>query len=358
MDNNQLNLIKKLLPGLLPIFIFILVDELWSTEAGLVVALLFGIVQLGWVFIRERRLERFVLFDTALLLALGGISIALKDEIFFKLKPAFINLILCIILGLSAFSSKNLLLVYTQRYMGDMQMPEGAQKAMQKTLKMFFWVMLIYTLLIVYSAFYMSKEAWAFISGALLYIVFGVFFAWQYWSAKLKNKPARNEEWLPLVDEKGNITGRATRKKVHQGPGMLHPVVHLHVVNSKGQIYLQKRPLHKDTQPGKWDTAVGGHVDPGETIEQALLRETSEELNITGIRPVVLAQYKWETAVESELVFSFWTLYNAIPQFNKKELDDGRFWNVEEIRKNLGTGIFTANFENEFPVLLKIIMKK
>jgi len=357
MATNQLNLFKKLLPGLLPIFVFILVDEFWSTEAGLVVAVVFGVGQLGYVFIREKRFDRFVFFDTALLLALGGISIALNDEIFFKLKPALINLIFCAVLGFSAFSSKNLLMIYTQRYMGDMQMPPGAEKAMQKTMKLLFWMMLVYTLLIVYSAFYMSKEAWAFISGGLLYVLFGLFFAWQFISAKLKAKATSlnrsNEEWVPLVDEQGKILGRATRKEVHSGPGKLHPVVHLHIINSKGEIYLQKRSMLKDTFPGKWDTSVGGHVDLGETIEQALLRETAEELNITGIRPVPLVQYKWETAFESELVFSFTALYNATPVINKTELDNGKFWTINEIRKNLGSGIFTPNFENEFPVLVK-----
>jgi isopentenyldiphosphate isomerase/intracellular septation protein A len=358
MDTNQLNLFKKLLPGLLPIFIFILVDEFWSTEAGLVVAVVFGIGQLAYVFIRERRFDRFVLFDTLLLVALGGISIALKDEIFFKLKPALINLIFCAILGFSAFSTKNLLMIYSQRYMGDIKMPAGAEKAMQKTIKMLFWLMLAYTMLIVYSAFYMSKEAWAFISGAFLYILFGLFFAWQFLSSRRKQKsPESLTEWVPLVDEKGLIIGKATRKEVHRGPGKLHPVIHLHLINSKREIYLQKRSGSKDTFPGKWDTSVGGHVDLGETIEQALLRETAEELNITGIHPSPLTQYKWETSTESELVFSFIAVYNAIPVFNKLEIEDGRFWSIQEIRNNLGTGIFTPNFENEFPDLLKTLVK-
>ena len=65
--------------------------------------------------------------------------------------------------------------------------------------------------------------------------------------------------------------------------------------------------------------------------------------------------YKWETNTESELVFSFTAIYNAMPVINKSELDDGRFWPVNEIRKNLGTGIFTPNFENEFPALVKML---
>ena len=60
-----------------------------------------------------------------------------------------------------------------------------------------------------------------------------------------------SEEMFPLVDEEGNITGAATRGECHNGSKLLHPVVHLHVFNSQGELYLQKRPDWKDIQPGK-----------------------------------------------------------------------------------------------------------
>ena len=104
-------------------------------------------------------------------------------------------------------------------------------------------------------------------------------------------KQDRQDELLPLVDENGNITGAATRGECHNGSMMMHPVVHLHVFNSKGELYLQKRPEWKDIQPGKWDTAVGGHIDLGEHVEQALFREAGEELGIEGFTPEALPQY-------------------------------------------------------------------
>jgi len=90
MKQQRTELLKKMLPGFIPLFVFILIDEIWGTRAGLVAALVIGVAELGWIGYREKRFERFVLFDTLLLLVLGGISIVLDNDIFFKLKPGLI----------------------------------------------------------------------------------------------------------------------------------------------------------------------------------------------------------------------------------------------------------------------------
>lgn len=153
-------------------------------------------------------------------------------------------------------------------------------------------------------------------------------------------------EMFPVVDEEGNITGAATRGECHGGSMLLHPVVHLHVFNSKGELYLQRRPEWKDIQPGKWDTAVGGHIDLGESVEQALTREVREELGIADFTPERLTHYVFQSARERELVFVHRTTYDG-PVCPSSELDGGRFWSPDEIRANLGKGIFTPNFESE-----------
>ncbi|MCZ8371994.1 NUDIX domain-containing protein [Phocaeicola acetigenes] len=159
-----------------------------------------------------------------------------------------------------------------------------------------------------------------------------------------------NEEMFPIVDEEGNITGAATRGECHNGSKLLHPVVHLHVFNEKGELYLQKRPEWKDIQPGKWDTAVGGHIDLGESVDIALKREAQEELGISEFTPERLIHYVFESDREKELVFCFKTTYNETIS-PSEELDGGKFWSIEEIKANLGNNIFTPNFENEFKKL-------
>lgn len=156
------------------------------------------------------------------------------------------------------------------------------------------------------------------------------------------------QELFPIVDEEGTVIGKATRGECHNGSRLLHPVVHLHVFNSHGDVYLQKRPAWKDIQPGKWDTAVGGHIDYGESLEVALQREVCEELNINDFIPLYISKYVFESQRERELVYVHRTTYDGEIKPSKDELDGGRFWTIEEIRDAIGKNVFTPNFESEF----------
>lgn len=155
-------------------------------------------------------------------------------------------------------------------------------------------------------------------------------------------------EYFPLVTEDGEVIGKATRKECHSGTFWLHPVVHLHVFNSRGELYLQKRSETKDIQPGKWDTSVGGHIDFGEETEIALRREVREELSITEFEPEFITRYKFTSRQESELVNVFRTTYDGAISPDPGEISEGRFWTIDEIKSALGKDVFTPNFEQEF----------
>jgi isopentenyldiphosphate isomerase len=163
----------------------------------------------------------------------------------------------------------------------------------------------------------------------------------------MKQKKDNSQELFPIVDEEGRVVGKATRGECHSGTHLLHPVVHLHVFNSQGDIYLQRRPEWKDIQPGKWDTPVGGHIDYGENPEDALRREVREELGITDFVPIAMGKYVFESLRERELVYVHRTIYDGPIQPSQDELDGGRFWTLQEIRDAIGQGILTPNFESE-----------
>lgn len=178
-------------------------------------------------------------------------------------------------------------------------------------------------------------------------------------------------EILPLVDALGNVIGSAPRGECHGNPSLLHPVVHCHVFDNEYRLLLQLRSHNKDIQPGKWDTAVGGHVGVGESIPLALSREISEEIGLVFapdtvpdphdevkqelskllivVSPVFLFRYVYRNNHESELVHVY-ACRNVGPfTAQDGEVDDLRFWNKPDLSVLIAQGLTTPNFRDEYP---------
>lgn len=168
--------------------------------------------------------------------------------------------------------------------------------------------------------------------------------------APLMGPGAQASEIVPVVDPNGVVIARASREFCHSAaaPAPLHPVVHLQIVDRYSRFFLQHRSLAKETFPGRWDTAVGGHVTYGELYQEALIREAGEELGFYDFNPQYLDNYIYESDSDREMI----GLYVAVGSFDlhpdNYEVSEGRYWSQEEIDANLGKDIFTPEFENEY----------
>src|SRR4051812_18325754 len=87
------------------------------------------------------------------------------------------------------------------------------------------------------------------------------------------------EEIFDVVNDRDEVIGSERRSEVHR-LGLQHRAVHVLIFNRRGQIFLQKRSLKKDRQPGVWDSSASGHVDRGEDYDACALREVHEELGL------------------------------------------------------------------------------
>jgi len=90
-----------------------------------------------------------------------------------------------------------------------------------------------------------------------------------------------SEEIFDVVNERDEVIGRAPRHEVHR-IGLRHRAVHVFVFNARGDVFLQKRSMSKDSSPGLWDSSASGHLDSGEDYDACALRELREEIGLVG----------------------------------------------------------------------------
>lgn len=159
-------------------------------------------------------------------------------------------------------------------------------------------------------------------------------------------------EYFDIVNDNGNVVGQALRSECHGNPSLIHRTVHVVVFHPDGRMLLQKRNQDKDIQPGKWDTAVGGHIDSGEDHETAVIRELAEELgvaaNFADLKYLMDTEIRNE--VESENVRVFSLVHPGPFNFQQEEISEVKFWRICELRQAIEEtpDIFTPNLIKEF----------
>lgn len=166
-------------------------------------------------------------------------------------------------------------------------------------------------------------------------------------------------EMFQLVDTTGRPIGSAERTACHGNPDLIHAVVHLHVLDRRNRLCLQRRALAKDTNPGRWDLSVGGHVAAGEPVADALAREAREELGIEAAGARHLFSYLYRSRLESEYAHCFVLSPCDGPfRIDAGEIIEARFFTFAEVEALRGTGALTPMFEHELPMLREALERR
>ena len=142
-----------------------------------------------------------------------------------------------------------------------------------------------------------------------------------------------SEEVFDVVNESDEVVGRATRNEVHRR-GLMHRATHVLVFNSRNQVFLQKRSLKKDRQPGLWDSSASGHVDGGEDYDACAVRELREEL---GLKLSAPPRRLFKLAASPETDFEHLWVYRCQAdgpfELNAEEIERGDWFAPAEVTK-------------------------
>ncbi len=169
----------------------------------------------------------------------------------------------------------------------------------------------------------------------------------------------QSSEVLELVNKRDEVIGCTTRKDAH-AKLLRHRAVHAFLFNDKGQLFVQQRSASKDTNPLKRGSSMGGHVDVGETYEQAAVRELREELGIHIRERELLPLKKFEPASYNWMEFAFVYLVryeenrHGKTHLSEEECESGKFWELEDIRQSVSKhpGEWTPDFVQYFQWML------
>jgi isopentenyl-diphosphate Delta-isomerase len=166
----------------------------------------------------------------------------------------------------------------------------------------------------------------------------------------MKKLPHVQDEIYDVVDKMDQVTDQATRRVIHQ-KNLLHRSIHILVFNQQNEIFLQKRSMSKDENPGLWDTSSAGHVDSGETYDECAHRELWEELGIKAIlKPLEKIEACQKTYHEHVQIYSCKT--NTTININLDEISEGKYFNLEVLKRKI------KNKPEQFTTSFKLIFKK
>lgn len=233
---NALSLLKSLAPGFIPLFGYIAADLIFGETIGLFIGIGIGVLEFAFSFAKEKKADLFIAADTVLLSALGALSLLLRNQIFFRLKPAIME-------GIVAFAMAALLILPTdvlKSYMGHqvkgLVLEDSGMPALRRSLAIMTVVFVLHVGITVWAALFASTALWGFVSGGLLYILLGAVVLTQWIAARKARK-----------------TGKSAT------PGLRSPSFGwcLFVFDGSGKIYAAKTSRQGEDQI-VWDSPVRG----------------------------------------------------------------------------------------------------
>jgi len=141
------------------------------------------------------------------------------------------------------------------------------------------------------------------------------------------------KEIFDVVNERDEVVGQLPRREVHR-LGLMHRAVHVLVFNAAGQVFLQKRSMTKDRQPGLWDSSASGHLAAGEDYDACAVRELREEIGLqVATGPQRLFKLAACAETDQEHVWVYRCGAEGPFELDPEEIERGGWFATEEVSR-------------------------
>lgn len=341
-------LIKNPAFGLIPfLFYSFLISYVDSIVA---IAIAFALSVLGMIVVkRNNRLiydASFVAFLIALILSFTSFS-----ELPRMNKFIVVEVIFALILTLTRLSKGRLLLIAAKDTNGV------AKTHLKESFRVVFQTQYALTLHLFLFMLYLVSVGTidSIVSAMFMKVLFQLllFFIMVLESMRLHilTRKLFNEDWLPVITETGEVTGRVAKSVTKDMKNkFMHPVVRVALINN-GAIYLKERDKKRVLNPGKLDYPFEEYMEFKDELDRAVKESLGRECGNENIPVRFSLKYTFENDVTKRLIFLYVSEIDDDVMFNSLNLQGGKLWTSVQIEDNIGSDIFSECFELEFEYL-------
>lgn len=350
--------------GLLPLLLFMFLDNFFSYKLSFIIAVLFCMVSLLlYRILSKDKVYQFLLLPASATLILYAVFIFLRlDPVLFVYSPILTEVLLVVVLAIIGFTKRVVL-----RRLRYSNAPAYKKTMMRTALNEFYFLVQIiqsvYTLhLFIILFFTMLPESMQDPHvGRFLYRELGLIFGilviiYEQVRISLMRGSLEKEMWLPVLDDNGKVVGCMARSVSRSVPKKYyHPVVRIALIYN-GMLYLTKRGKNEFVSPETLDYPFHKYVIFRHSIEATVKEALGKLGDDKDISPRYLIRYTYEDDKVKHLVSLYVLCLRTEEQFNKCRNLGGKLWTGKQVDENLGKGVFSGYFESEYPYLKNTIL--
>ena len=339
--------------GLIPIFIYsFLISYVDSTVA---VVIPFVLSALGVVVVNK---SNRLVYEVSTISFLVVLLLTITSYTEFSQLSQFIvvEVVFTLLLTLTRLSKGRLFLIAAK------EKSERAKAQMKESFRVAFQSQYGLTLHVFVFILYMvaADATDSQVSGMLMKVLFQfillVIMMLESIRLHILNKKLYSEEWLPVVTETGEVTGRVAKSVTKDMKNkFMHPVVRVALMN-KGAIYLKERDSIRVLNPGKLDYPFEEYMEYKDELDKSVRESLGKVCGNDNIPVRFLLKYTFENEVTKRLIFLYVSEIDDDVMFNSLNLQGGKLWTSAQIEDNMGLDIFSECFELEFEYMKNTIL--